>query len=187
VPATATQEEIRQAYRAAARRHHPDAAGPGSAQAMAALNEAYYVLSDPGRRALYDASLHRRTPAPSVPIVAESGHDLDDPEGFVPIRHPVARFGIPLPWIVVLGALALIFVFTAYAVRPKASTGKVDGTIEVGSCVAVAGVGTVREASCDGAHEGRVVDMPQSGSYCADGTEAFVESGTNRLVCVHRG
>ena len=88
MPSTATPDEIRSAYRAAARRHHPDAAGAGSAEAMAALNEAYHVLSDPGRRALYDASLRSRSSAPSVPFVAggaEVGHDLDDPEGFVPI------------------------------------------------------------------------------------------------------
>jgi molecular chaperone DnaJ len=188
VPATATPEEIRQAYRAAARRQHPDAAGPGSDHAMAALNEAYFVLSDPGRRAIYDASLtNRRPPAPTpMPFAAGATPDLDDDEGFVPLRHPAARFGIPLPWIVVLGALALIFVFTAYAVRPKSSPSKIDGTIELGSCVAVAAVGTVRETSCGGPNEGRVVAVPPSGSYCQDGTEAFVDASDNRVVCVRR-
>jgi molecular chaperone DnaJ len=155
---------------------------------MAELNQAYFVLSDPGRRAVYDASLKNRRPATPAPrpFVADMAGDVDDPDGFVPLRHPLARFGIPLPWIVVLGALALIFVFTAYAVRPKSSPTKVDGTIEVGSCVAVAALGTVREASCTAPNEGKVVAVPPPGSYCPDGTEAFVDGSNNRVVCVRR-
>jgi hypothetical protein len=55
VPATATQDEIRAAYRAAARRLHPDAGG--SAGEMQRLNVAWHVLQDPGRRAAYDRSV----------------------------------------------------------------------------------------------------------------------------------
>jgi hypothetical protein len=55
----ASPEHIRFAYRAMARRLHPDAQGaPPDAQArMARCNEAWSVLSDPDRRALYDAEL----------------------------------------------------------------------------------------------------------------------------------
>lgn len=55
VPPTASAEEIRAAYRAAARTRHPDAGG--SPAAMRQLNAAWYVLRDAGRRALYDQSL----------------------------------------------------------------------------------------------------------------------------------
>jgi hypothetical protein len=55
VPASATQAEVRAAYRAAARNHHPDAGGdPGR---MRALNVAWAVLGDPVRRAAYDRVL----------------------------------------------------------------------------------------------------------------------------------
>ena len=56
VERTATADEIKRAYRLAARRYHPDA-NPGDAQAEARFKEvatAYEVLSDPGRRANYD-------------------------------------------------------------------------------------------------------------------------------------
>jgi DnaJ domain len=43
VPPSATAEEIRRAYLALARRHHPDAGG--SAEAMRRLNEAWSALS----------------------------------------------------------------------------------------------------------------------------------------------
>jgi DnaJ domain len=55
VPATASQVEIRAAYRAAARRVHPDAGG--SADEMQRLNVAWHLLQDPGRRAAYDRSV----------------------------------------------------------------------------------------------------------------------------------
>jgi molecular chaperone DnaJ len=191
VSSTATTDEIRRAYRDLARRLHPDTAGPGSSARMAAVNQAWFVLSDPGRRAIYDASLRGRpAPTPSATPWPPSGAgDLDDDEGFVPIRHPAARFGIPLPWLAVLAALALIFVFTAYAVRPKGGSGsdRPDGRLEVGSCVTVAAVGAVVEAACNSPHEGRVVAIPTNGLYCADGAEAYADGDTRRVICVRRG
>ena len=53
---TATLEQIKAAYRRQALRHHPDK-NPGSEEAAERFkrcNEAYAVLSDPGRRAEYD-------------------------------------------------------------------------------------------------------------------------------------
>ncbi|EGB03686.1 hypothetical protein AURANDRAFT_9206, partial [Aureococcus anophagefferens] len=60
VAATATDADVRRAYRKLALAHHPDrhARDPGAATsaaaAMAKINEAYGVLSDPRRRGLYD-------------------------------------------------------------------------------------------------------------------------------------
>lgn len=54
VEPTATADEIRTAYRFATRRSHPDLGG--DAEKMAAINRAYEVLSDPARRAAYDAT-----------------------------------------------------------------------------------------------------------------------------------
>jgi len=57
VPRTATQPEIRKAFRSLARAHHPDV-NPDDAAAEARfkeLNEAYDVLSDPEKRKRYDA------------------------------------------------------------------------------------------------------------------------------------
>jgi curved DNA-binding protein len=59
VPRTATPEEIKRAYRKLARKHHPDLQ-PAAERATASerfkeLNEANEVLSDPEKRAKYDA------------------------------------------------------------------------------------------------------------------------------------
>jgi curved DNA-binding protein CbpA len=52
----ATAEEIVRAYRRAARASHPDSGDPGSAERFQAVSDAYEVLRDPGRRAVYDRS-----------------------------------------------------------------------------------------------------------------------------------
>jgi hypothetical protein len=53
VARTASRDEIARAYRALAKRHHPDVGAPVSAQ-MARINEAWSILSDPSRRARWD-------------------------------------------------------------------------------------------------------------------------------------
>ncbi|MGW6240502.1 DnaJ C-terminal domain-containing protein [Streptomyces sp. NPDC055094] len=55
VPRTASQEDIQQAYRKLARRHHPDVnKDPEAEERFKDVNEAYSVLADPDTRARYD-------------------------------------------------------------------------------------------------------------------------------------
>lgn len=57
----ADQETIHRVYRIQAQRFHPDNQQQGNAEAFRKIAEAYQVLSDPKRRAAYDAE-HRRRP-----------------------------------------------------------------------------------------------------------------------------
>ena len=56
VPKTATQKEIKAAFRKAARKHHPDLNqnDPAAERRFKEINEANEVLSDPEKRRLYD-------------------------------------------------------------------------------------------------------------------------------------
>jgi curved DNA-binding protein len=56
VPRDATAEQIKKAFRQLARKYHPDVSKePDAAARMSEVNEANAVLSDPERRAAYDA------------------------------------------------------------------------------------------------------------------------------------
>ncbi len=56
VPRTASQEEIKRAYRKLARKYHPDVSKEPDAEArFKEINEAHEVLKDPEKRAAYDA------------------------------------------------------------------------------------------------------------------------------------
>jgi curved DNA-binding protein len=56
VDKSASAEDIRKAYRKLARKYHPDVSTePDAAQRMSEINEANAVLSDPEKRAAYDA------------------------------------------------------------------------------------------------------------------------------------
>ncbi len=74
VARTAPTSEVRRAYVALARQHHPDRRG-GDASAMRTLNDAWSTLRDPERRAAYDRTL---TAAPTT--VAEPTRPATDLE-----------------------------------------------------------------------------------------------------------
>jgi hypothetical protein len=100
----ASPDEVRRAYLALAREHHPDRVG-GSHDRMRAVNEAWATLSDPGRRRTYDRSLApapRPQPAPSArpaPPPYQPADDLDDLLDDRPINGAVVK----LPgWIAML-------------------------------------------------------------------------------------
>ena len=70
----ATPVQLRTAYRVAARRSHPDRAGDVAAGEMAAVNEAYRVLSDPVLRGAYDTDLAvaSRTAGSAAPLLTNA-------------------------------------------------------------------------------------------------------------------
>ena len=66
IPSTASQAEAGRAHRALAKRYHPDVnPGPEAAERMRRINQAWRILSNPARRARYDAT---RTTAAAGPV-----------------------------------------------------------------------------------------------------------------------
>jgi curved DNA-binding protein CbpA len=87
----ADSDTIRSAFRALARRYHPDAgAGSSSAEFRRAL-EAYETLSDPARRQLYDRDLRGTRARPT--IIPEPIGSRSAPEPLFPSR--AVFFGFP--------------------------------------------------------------------------------------------
>ncbi|MHC1626205.1 MAG: molecular chaperone DnaJ [Methanoculleaceae archaeon] len=60
VPRTASEKEIKKAFRTLARKYHPDVCkDPDAEERFKEINEAYSVLSDPQKRAQYDRFGHK--------------------------------------------------------------------------------------------------------------------------------
>ena len=192
VAPAASGDEIRAAYRRIARRVHPDRGSAGNEAAMAADNEAWRVLSDPGRRAEYDASLRARTSTvAAAPSAAPAQPDEDDADVLGPDDHsPRQVWVVALPGLLVLAVLGGIFLFTAYArgglggSNTTVPGAPVDGVIQVGSCVALDSQARAVETLCGGPHHGvvRAIVAPQAA--CPLRTEGFYDPDGTHLVCV---
>ncbi len=81
VTQTASADEIKKAYRALARKYHPDVSKEANASArMAEVNEAYAVLSDPEKRAAFDKLAQRRAAGQEFqpPPGWDAGFDFSD-------------------------------------------------------------------------------------------------------------
>lgn len=99
VPADASADALRKAYRREAQKHHPDRNGDPAAQCrMARINEAYAVLSHPQRRASYDQWMRAR----AARRTAESAAAAARP----------SRFAASWPW----GLVAATAAFTMLTV-----------------------------------------------------------------------
>jgi hypothetical protein len=190
VSPTASRDQIRDAYRRMARRHHPDARD-GDTTRMAALNEAWRVLSDPARRAMYDVSLRAPAPAGSVrpaPPPVSDDDDFDDDDR--PVAH--RRGGFPLPVALVLVLFAMILVVTAYAyqksgsVNGPAPTIPVDGVIQIGSCVRVGDDAVAAETPCGARYLGVVVALIARDGRCPQHTEGYRDPASDGWVCIRR-
>ncbi|MCY2959629.1 MAG: DnaJ domain-containing protein [Planctomycetota bacterium] len=87
VPRTATQDEVRRAYRLLARKHHPDVdKSEGATKRFQNITEAYEVLKDPATRQRYDTlgadwkEGQTFTPPPGWRAAAGSRRGQGDPD-----------------------------------------------------------------------------------------------------------
>ena len=62
VDRSASDDEIKKAYRKMSRKYHPDIAGPEFEDKFKEVNNAYEVLSDPQKRQMYDAGVDPNDP-----------------------------------------------------------------------------------------------------------------------------
>jgi len=186
----ATAEQIRAAYREAARRHHPDVRAArgsvGSDDEMAAINEAWRVLSDPVARARYDADLGGGTD--SARSESPTDHSYTPPS-VRPRLDPFARYQNPprFPWrfILILIGVATVAILAVGALTDPAEPTPIDNVVRVGSCVAVDAVRLeVDEVDCVGAHDGEVEQVVPFDATCPYGLDGFRDRQGMGIACV---
>ena len=189
---TASAEEIHAAYKRLARRVHPDAGG--SASQMATVNEAYRVLSDPGRRALYDAS--RRAPVSSAGGGSARFHsgsfaeDTSDDDVDFAATAPW-KLRVPFWSLLLLGTLFAMFLFTAYAGSSRTPAPKlptVDGVLAINECVVMLGADAhAEEVPCGGRRDGVVVSFLAVEQKCPTGLVGLRRTDAAGVACIMLG
>lgn len=187
VARTATEAEIRDAYRRLARRLHPDVAGhsepagsptgsptgPANGPTMAEVNEAWSLLSDPARRRALD----------EVRSQPERGNHVGvDHETVAVGPLPRAR----IPWKLMLGIVVIgsAAVLTAHANTDAPAPGTPDQLIQSGSCVDIDDTSAALEVSCDGPHEGVVRQLIAFDRACPQDTSSHRDRQGMGIACV---
>jgi len=156
-----------------------------SAASMPAINEAYRVLNDPARRAVYDASLRNdpvssRGPAAPPRPTAEPAPTMPT----FPSHLGPARF----PWrsVSFFAVLAIIgIVVLAQFTEPGEPQGP-DGIMRVGSCVTIEPNGDAREVLCtdDPTVDRRVAAFIPFDGTCPGGTAPHRDRQGMGVACV---
>jgi molecular chaperone DnaJ len=183
VAPNASAAAIRAAYRDQARRLHPDRVQSGSSDAdlMSAVNEANRVLSDPGRRAVYD-----RTLAPASD--SEIDDDVVQQPPDAPFRHsalsPAGPAKIPWKLMAVVASLGSFVVLVSAATDDPPSVEAPDGIIRAGSCVEIESNGDAREVACTGATDTVVDLLIPTGATCPAQTVAHRDRLGLGVACI---
>jgi hypothetical protein len=185
----ASMDDIRSAYRTLARRMHPDAAATGSAASgaagrgsaerdMASVNEAWRVLSDPGRRAMYDASLRSPVAVPSSSSPTRSGPS--------PFPERVSSGKFPKWPFVMLFVLAVIFIISAGALYQPSKPARPDNLLFAGSCVLLDANREAVEVGCEAPHDAVVVTVVNFDAACPMETETYRDRQGRGYACVNK-
>lgn len=186
----ATDDQVRDAYRRLARAHHPDRARATGAPAdsMPAINEAYRVLGDPGRRAAYDSSLRGdragRPPSPSSGAADVHAASAGRPTGRRPDLLPPAR----VPWrgLITAGVLVIVGVFVLGQFTETRDPPPPNGILRPGECVEILANNDVREVSCTGSDDVVVRTLVAFDGTCPNGTDTYRDSQGMGNACVER-
>ncbi len=152
---------------------------------MAQINEAWRVLSDPARRAVYDAenrgSAVPRSPVGPSTVASPSAHAARHPAS-----GPAAATPSKFPWRFMLGiaAAGITFVLVNAALTKPGKEPVPDNLMEVGSCVDILDTGDAKEVMCSGANDGVVADLRPANSICPNGTEIYRDRQGMGDICV---
>ena len=153
---------------------------------MAEINAAWRVMSDPARRAMYDASLRSPQAAPTGRPTVE--------DRLTEERYPVAprrdrsdgppRFPVLAIAGAVIAAMVVGFVASGLTDRDDTGSGAVDPIMRAGDCVVIEANNDARKVACEQPHDGEVTSFVPFGAICPGGTVAHRDRQGMGIACV---
>ena len=174
VAETATEPQIRDAYRNAVRRVHPDTAAKLSNTAsaeMASISEAWSVLSNSEMRKMYDISRKAMSATTTESIVA-------------PVQQHFERAQFPWRMVLAFIAVGVVVVLVLNALSGPGVVRGPDGLLQSGSCVVVDEFNTASEVDCALAHYGVVSQLVGFDMSCPSDQESFRDRQGMGTACV---
>ncbi len=183
--AGASPDAIREAYRRLAREFHPDRTGGSAAggDRMPQINEAYRVLSDPGRRAVYDAQ-RRSTSAPGRS--PEPGGVPDDESPAYQYRYPDGPARVPWRSLLVVSGIAIVAIVVLAQFSKPSGPAAPDGILRSGDCVEVVQSNLVSEVSCTGSGDLVVRQFIAFDRECSNGWLPYQDRQGMGTACVEQ-
>jgi hypothetical protein len=153
---------------------------------MAQINEAWRVLSDPARRAVYDASTRHTTNSRPGQGAGHSAATATAPRPDAPLAPTAAAEPARFPWrfMLVLATLGVAFVLVNAALTKPSDPPPPDNMVGPGSCVDIEANGDAREVRCDGNNQGVVVELIDLDGICPPETEGHRDHQGLGQVCV---
>ena len=151
---------------------------------MASINEAWTVLSDPARRARYDADLRVGVDTPTARSSTSHQYDTRPSSSTVrPLDVAPARF--PWRFVVSLVVLATAAILILGALTGESGPAPIDNLIQVGSCVDLDDTrGEAFEVACDGLEEAEVAEIVPFDGVCSGGRPGYRDRQGMGKVCV---
>lgn len=194
VQPTATAVQIRDAYRRQARIWHPDRSETGSADKMARLNEAYRVLNDSGRRAIYDRDLNGPHVSYSGSAAGGSGDGTHggsgqggrNRRGFDEYEVSATPARVPWRFMLFMATAGIGFVLLNAAFISPAPERPIDGLARPGSCVQIELNGDARVVRCTGVRDRVVHSLIPTSQICPSETVAHRDFQGLGTICVIR-
>jgi molecular chaperone DnaJ len=158
---------------------------------MSAINEAYRVLSDPGRRVQYDRSLRggSSSAAPSgASSAAPGGSTAEEWVRSMRAEVPADLQPARVPWRMLsfFGVLAIGLVLLGAVLFEPAPEREPVGILRPGSCVALEPNGDAREIRCSESADLIVEELVPSGRPCPVGTAPHRDRQGLGTACLRR-
>jgi len=178
----APPEAIRESYRRLAREFHPDrtVGSAAGADRMPQINEAYRVLSDPGRRAVYDAE-RRGTPQPARSATTTT---TDSPA--YQFQYPDGPARVPWRGLLVASLIAIIAIVGLAQFSNPSGPGAPDGILRNGDCVEILDNNDAKEIACTGSGDLVVRQFITPDAVCGNGYARHRDRQGMGFACVEQ-